>query len=281
MKTKTLLLEIIETMIGAALMAASIAFFLLPNELSSGGFSGIATILYYTLHFSMGTTILCLNIPLFLLSGFRIGKGFFIKSIVGTVCLSLFTDAFCKLGIIATTDKILACVYGGLIAGIGTAIIFKAGSSTGGTEILSTLFKSYNKKLEMSNVLTAADFIIVVLNAVFLKNIEIALYSTITIYILGKMVDIIFEGILFTKFVLIVSYKNDIISKEIQQQMHRGVTGLYGKGMYTNDEKLILMCALEKRDVGKLKELVTKIDPNAFIIVTNSREVLGRGFKDF
>lgn len=259
-------------------MAFATAFFLLPNELSSGGFSGVATIIYYLFNIPMGTTILVLNIPLFILSLYRIGKKFFVKSLIGTVTLSIFIDFFDKFEPL-TNDKILACVYGGILTGIGTAIILKFHSSTGGSDLVTNLVKSYNPKARMGKIITSMDFIIVALNVVFLKKIEIGLYSAIAIYLMGLMIDIVFEGIYFTKLLVIISDKSEEISKQIQMEIRRGVTGLYGKGMYKNNEKLVLICAVGRRDVASVKQLVKKIDKNAFIIITNSREVLGVGFK--
>ena len=125
------------------------------------------------------------------------------------------------------------------------------------------------------------DIVIVTLNVFFLKKIEIGLYSAIAIYLMGKMIDILFEGIYFTKLVLIISNKNEIIAKEIGEKIKRGTTGLYGKGMYTNEEKLVLICAASRGDISKIKMVARKIDSNSFIIVTNSREVFGVGFKNF
>ena len=273
MKVKNFLIQIIGTIAGAAIMAFSVSFFLLPNELSSGGFSGIATILYYTLNFPMGVTIVALNAPLFLFAGFKIGKSFFVKSLIGTLSLSFFIDFFEKFDAL-TNDKILACIYGGILTGIGTAIILKSSASTGGSDLVSIIIKHYNKNFEMGKTIVIIDFIIVLANVIFLKNIEIGLYSAITIYIMGLMVDIVFEGIFFTKLLFIISDKNDIIAKEIQTKVGRGVTGLYGKGMYTNDDKLVTICAVGRRDIGEVKSLIMKIDKDAFVIVTNSREVL-------
>ena len=270
--------ECLGTIIGAIVMAFATAFFLLPNELSSGGFSGVATIIYYLFNIPMGTTILVLNIPLFILSLYRIGKKFFVKSLIGTVTLSIFIDFFDKFEPL-TNDKILACVYGGILTGIGTAIILKFHSSTGGSDLVTNLVKSYNPKARMGKIITSMDFIIVALNVVFLKKIEIGLYSAIAIYLMGLMIDIVFEGIYFTKLLVIISDKSEEISKQIQTEIRRGVTGLYGKGMYKNNEKLVLICAVGRRDVASVKQLVKKIDKNAFIIITNSREVLGVGFK--
>lgn len=275
---KKFTIEILGTIIGALIMAVGISQFLLPNQLSSGGVAGIATIIYYLLNIPMGTTIVCINIPLFLLSMYKIGKGFFVKSIIGTVSLSLFIDIFDKLEPI-TNDRFLACIYGGIIIGIGTAILLKINSSTGGSDLASYVAKKYKPAVRTSNIIIMIDIVIITLNMIFFKEIEIGLYSAISIYIMGKIIDVLFEGIYFTKLILIVSDKNEEIAKEIGEKIQRGTTGLYGKGMYTNEDKLVLMCAASRGDISKIKITARKIDPNSFIVITNSREVVGLGFK--
>lgn len=161
----------------------------------------------------------------------------------------------------------------------GTAILLKVDASTGGSDLISFIAKEYKPTIRMSNVIIILDSIIVTLNIIFFKEIEIGLYSAIAIYLMGKIIDILFEGIYFTKLILIVSDKNEEIAKEIGEKLQRGTTGLYGKGMYTNDEKLVLMCAAGRGDISKVKIIARKIDPRSFIIITNSREVVGLGFK--
>ena len=277
-KIKKFLIEILGTLVGAFIIAASISLFLLPNELSSGGFTGIATIFYYILNIPVGATMLVLNIPVFLFAWFKMGKKFLIKSIIGTVSLSFFTDFLEQFGSL-TTDKALACVYGGILIGIGTAIVLKSYSSTGGTDLLSLLIKKYMPNVETGRIITIIDGVVVLLNVIFLKNIEIGLYSAIAIYLMGLIVDIMVEGIFFTKFMFIISDKSDEIAEAIETEVNRGVTGLYGKGMYTDKEKLVLACAVGRRDISRVKNVIKSIDKKAFVIVTNSREVLGDGFK--
>ncbi len=277
-ETKQFLFEVIGTIIGAFIMAFAVSFFLLPNELSSGGFSGIATILYFKLKVPMGITIASLNIPLFLMAGYKIGKKFFTKSIIGTISLSIFIDILDRFEPL-TNDKMLAAIYGGILTGIGTAVILKSHSSTGGSDLLTNIIKRFNSKIEMGRVITIIDAVIVFSNVIFLQKIEIGLYSAITIYLMGLMIDVVFEGIFFSKLIFIISDKNELIAKEIQTKISRGITGLNGKGMYKNKEKLILMCAVGRRDIANIKKLIRKIDKDAFVVVTNSREVLGAGFK--
>lgn len=259
-------------------MAFAVSFFLLPNELSSGGFSGIATIFYYKLKIPMGVTIASLNIPLFLIGGYKIGKTFFLKSVIGTLSLSIFIDIL-DIFKPLTNDKMLAAIYGGILTGMGTAIILKSHSSTGGSDLLTNIIKKYNNKIELGRVITIIDAVIVFLNVVILNKIEIGLYSAIAIYLMGLMIDVVFEGIFFSKLIFIISDKSEIIANEIQSKINRGITGLEGIGMYERKEKLVLMCAVGRRDIASIKKLVRNIDKNAFVIVTNSREVLGIGFK--
>lgn len=277
-KLKNISIEIIETIIGAVIMAMATSLFLLPNQLSAGGFAGIATILYYFLKIPMGATILAFNIPLFLFAGYKLGKSFLIKSIIGATTFSLAIDILDKLTPL-TQDRFLACIYGGIIIGLGTAIILKANSSTGGSDLISMLVRRYNPDIRTSNVIIIVDTIIVGLNVLFFREIEIGLYSAIAIYLMGKMVDIIFEGIYFTKLLIIISNKSQEISEEIGEKIRKGTTGLFGKGMYTNEHKTILMCAASRGDVARVKQTAKKIDPKSFIIIANAREVVGLGFK--
>lgn len=278
-KFKQILKEMLETILGALIMAAGVSLFLLPNQLSSGGIAGVATIFYYLLNIPMGTVIIAINIPLFLFSMYKVGKMFFIKSIVGTVAMSIFIDLLDKIEPL-TNDRFLACIYGGILLGLGTTLLLKAESSTGGSDLISYIAKKYKPTVRSGNIIVIVDIIIIALNVIFFKEIEIGLYSAIAIYIMGKIIDIFFEGINFTKLMIIVSNKSEEIAKQIDQKVARGSTGLYGKGMYTNENKLILMCAVYRKDVARIKIIAKEIDPKSFIVITNSREVVGQGFKN-
>lgn len=278
-KIKYLIVQFIQIVVGTALVACSTSLFLLPNQLSSGGFSGIATIVYYLLNIPLGTTVLVLNIPLFIMSLIKNGKHFFLSAITGTAGLSIFLNLFEKLKPI-TTDRVLACIYGGIIAGIGTAIILKANASTGGTDLLTQIIKAYKPNIRISNLLVILDTIIVVANVIFFKELEIGLYSAITIYIMGKMLDIFFEGIDFAKAVYIISPKNEEIAKQIGDKIKRGSTALYGKGMYKKKNIDILFCVASRNEVREIRNIVRDIDSNAFFVITNAREVFGKGFKE-
>lgn len=265
--------------IGSMLMAISTALILLPNQLSTGGFSGISTILYYLFNYPVGTTTIILNIPLLLISFFKIKKSLFVKSIVGTILLSFFTDFLEVLGPI-TNDRFLACIYGGIIMGLGTAIILKAGASTGGTDLLSYVIRSYNNKFTSGRVIIISDTIIIFFNILFFGEIEIGLYSAIAIYLMGKMIDIVFEGIYFTKVMFIISTKYEEISKQVGAKVKRGSTGIYSKGMYSGEDKVMLFCVGSRKEIAEIKQIIKKIDRNAFIVTADARETLGEGFSE-
>lgn len=278
LKVKEFLIDMIYLTLGCAIMAIGTAVFLLPNQLSTGGFTGIATIFYYLFHFSMGTVILALNIPFFILAFFKIGKKLVIKSIIGTSLLSLFIDLFEKIPTL-TNDRLLACIYGGIFIGLGLALVLKANASTGGTDLITYIARAYKPYMKTSSIIVVVDVIIIGLNVIFFKKVEIGLYSAISIYLMGKMIDIVFEGINFTKIVYIISQKYEEISKEIDKQLQRGSTGIYAKGMYTNTDKMMLMCVGARNEVARMKQIATQIDSKAFIIISNARETWGKGFK--
>lgn len=264
--------------LGCALMGFATGQFLLPNQLSTGGFSGIATILYYFLNINMGLTTILLNIPFLLIAYTKIGKGFILRAIIGTVLLSIFLSVFENLGPL-TTDRFLGCIYGAILMGLGTALILRAEASTGGSDLIMNIVKKYKPTIRSSTVITIIDTIIVTLNVIFFKTIEIGLYSAIAIYIMGKIIDIFFEGINFSKMMFIVSDKYQEISEVISEEIGRGITAIYGKGMYTGSPKSILLCVTSRGEVAKIRKIIENIDPEVFLIISNAREVFGKGFK--
>lgn len=259
-------------------MAIGTVFFLLPNKLSTGGVTGISTIVYYLFKIPVGTTSLVINVPILILTLFRLGKGNFINSIIGTVVYSIFIDILDIIPVF-TNDRLLASIYGGICLGIGTGLVLKAKATTGGTELISNLIQTYNFNYRTSTLMTIIDTLIVILNVIIFREIEIGLYSTVAIILMGRVIDIIVEGTNFSKLIFIISEKNDKIAKEIGENIKRGTTGLYGKGMYADKNRLVLLCAASRGDIIKIKQIVKMNDKNAFIIISNAREVLGEGFK--
>lgn len=226
----------------------------------------------------MGLTVFLLNIPLFIMSFIKKGKEFFIKGLIGTTSLSLFLDILDNFQAV-TNDRLLACIYGGIIMGLGTSIVLKANGSTGGTDMLAYIIREYKPTYRTGNLIVMVDIVIIILNVIFFKKIEVGLYSSITIYLMGKVIDVIFEGVNFTKMIYIVSDKYLDISDKIGEHVGRGVTGIYAKGMYTNDEKVMLWCVASRNEAMRIKGISKKIDPASFIVISNAREAFGFGFK--
>lgn len=278
MKKKKFFKDMILILLGTLFAGLGMGSFLLPNKLSSGGFAGIATIFYYFFNWNVGMTVIILNIPFFVFAYIKIGKRFLIRTIVGTVLLSFFIDIFESLPLV-THDRLLSSIYGGFLIGIGTGIIFKAHTSTGGTDLIVQILRSYKVRLSNSNLLGFIDICVVILNVICFREFEVGLYSAIAIFIDGLMIDIIFEGINFSKLVFIVSDKSTEIVNMIHTELNSGATEIYGKGSYSENNKIVIMVAMPRRDITVLREKVYELDKNAFLIVSNAREVYGLGFK--
>lgn len=271
-------LRYFKIILGTTIMAIGIAQFLLPNKLSTGGFSGLATIGHYLFNIPMGFLVILLNIPVFIISYFKVGREFFVRSLVGTITLSLGLNIFESFPAL-TEDKFLACIYGGVLIGLGTALALSGKGSTGGSDLVANIIRTYKPELRTGNLIVIVDIIIVGMNVIFFREIEIGLYSALAIYIMGKIIDIVFEGIYFTKQIFIISSKYQKISDKINKEIKRGTTGLYGKGMYKNEEMTVLLCVAARTETMRIIHIVKRIDSQAFIIVSNAREVIGKGFK--
>ena len=272
--------EVLLTFLGTAIAGVGMGSFLLPNKLSSGGFAGIATIFYYFFGWNVGITVIILNIPFFIWAAMRLGKEFLVKAILGTFSLSFFIDIFENIAFVSN-DRLLSCIYGGILVGIGTGLIFKAYTSTGGTDLIVQIAKSYGARVSSSRLLNSIDICVVILNVIFFREIDIGLYSAIAIFLDGVIIDIIFEGINFSKLVFIVSDKNDEIMKLLHEKINCGVTEFYGRGSYMHKDKIVLMSIVNRSEIPALKESVYMVDEGAFLVVANAREVYGLGFKSF
>lgn len=273
------IMDVLKIIIGCAIMAAGIELFLVPNQLSTGGFSGIATIGYYMFGFPVGTVMLIINIPLFCFAYFRVGKKFFAKALIGTAVLSLLLNVFANFDPI-TLDRFLAFLYGSVVVGIGTAIVLKANGSTGGTDLLANVIKTFNPYLKTGTLIVITDVLIVGANVIYFKDIEVGLYSALAIYVMGKTLDVFFEGINFAKKLIIISSKWEEIADRIGQEIHRGVTAIDAEGMYKREPRKVLMCVMSRVEVREARKIIEEIDKNAFIVITNAREVYGEGFRD-
>lgn len=264
--------------IGCIIMAFGFNSFIVPCKIAPGGFSGLATVIYYFTGFPIGIVTLIMTIPLFFVSIKLLGAKFGVKSFYGTILFSISIDAIVKTPPLVT-DVFLASIFGGILLGIGMGIIFRFGGTTGGTDLLAAIINHFFKGITIATWLLVIDFIVVVIAGVAFKQIEVALYSILTIYISMRLIDLIQEGISYAKAFYIISDKSEIIGKKIIDDLDRGVTTLKGKGMYTGNDKDVLFCIVHRAQVFQMKEIVRSIDENAFVILADVHEVLGEGFK--
>ncbi|HHV43147.1 MAG TPA: YitT family protein [Firmicutes bacterium] len=253
--------------------------FLIPNRIAAGGVSGLATVLYHVTGLPVGVTMLAINIPL-LYATFRIiGVSFSVRTIVGTVVLSLTIDLLEPFVPAVTQDPLLAAIYGGVLSGIGIGLAFYFGGSTGGTDLAARLLNHFTR-LTVGQSLLIIDMIIIGVAGIFF-GAEAALYAILALYLSSKTIDLIQEGQGGARAAFIISQRPQQISDRILRELERGVTALHGKGMYTQREREILMAIVSRSEVVRLKRLVHEEDPAAFMIITDAREVLGEGFSGF
>ncbi len=277
MKWKSII-NLIGIAIGSLVTAGGLVFFLIPNKIAAGGVSGLSTVIYYLTGLPVGFTMLVINIPLFLTSLRKLGLKFGMKTLFGTIMLSVFTDGLTPIVTPLTHDPLLASIYGGVVAGTGLGIVFRFGGTTGGTDLAAQLIHKY-LKVSIGQSLLLIDAMVIVLAAVAF-DVELALYALIGLFATTKMIDLIQEGVGYAKAAFIISDHPDLLGQAIINKLDRGATALHGQGVYSGNEKDVLLVVLSRSEVARIKDIVHGIDPRAFVIVTNVHEVLGEGFKD-
>ena len=254
-------------------MAFNINYFFLANKLAEGGIAGISLIIHYLTNIDIGYFIL--NIPLIILAYMFIGKDFLIKTLFATLVLTIFLKIFGNFrGPI--DDILMAAIFGGGINGIAIGIVFYAGGSTGGTDIIAKIINKYYG-IAIGKILLTIDFIILSMVA-FIFGKVIFMYTLISLLVSAKMVDIIQEGIYSAKGVTIITNKVEELRKKIMEDTGRGITLINAKGAYTQKEIGMLYCVVGKYQLIKVKNIVKEIDPEAFMIVSQVHEVIGKGF---
>ena len=267
------------TVLGSAIFSLGFDLFLQPHQINVGGVSGVAMLL--TTLFgrgSVGLFSLLINIPLFLLGGHHLGKKFFFGSLVGALACSVFLDLFALLPI-PQTDVMLAALYGGILSGVGIGLVFLGGASTGGTDIVAKLLRRRFRTLPLGRLMLAVDLVVITLTGVVYHDISKALYSAVPLYVSSVVMDGLIYGLDYSTVALIISDEFSAITAAIEERLDRGVTILDGQGGYSGERKQVLLCAIRRRQVPQLKDLVREIDPAAFVILQEAHQVLGEGFR--
>ncbi len=263
--------------LGCIIMAFAFNIFYMPNKIAPGGFSGLATVFYTVTGFPVGTATFLMCIPLFLILYKQDGKKGLIKTLYGTFVFSFFLDTLKFEGI--TDDMVLASVFGGVIYGIGSGIVFKVGGSTGGTDTVAMIVQKKVPSMNLGVLVMLFDGIVIMIAGLVLKNIEVMLYSAIAIFVSSKVIDLIQSGINYARAFYIFTDEVDLLKDEIYKKLDRGITILHAKGGYKKEDRNVILCVVDRPQVTKLKQIIRQVDENAFVILAQVSEVLGEGFK--
>ncbi len=262
-------------LVGVLLLTAGYNLFFIQNSIAPGGFTGLATILHAKLGWPVGLVVLIMNLPLFVLSYKEMGLRFFLMSVLATVGLSMLIDLLPKIRL--TDDLLLASVYGGFLLGVGLALVLRGGATTGGSDMTARLLNKRVPALRIAWILLAVDSVVVVL-AGLAFGLQMSLYALIALFISSRIVDLFQEGATSAKAFFIITTSPQAIADEIFAKLNRGATALKGEGMYSGKGLHVLLCVVYRTQVTQLKAIVHELDPGAFVIVTDVREALGKGF---
>ena len=265
---------------GSFLYALSVNEFLIPHHLLNGGISGISIMIQYATGIPAGALMLAMNIPIFIIGVREIDREFIIQSFVGMVSSSLFMILLKEVqtfDFLRVDDTMLASIFGGVVIGIGSGIIFRRRGSLGGTDIIAVIVKK-RRSINIGTVTFLMNVAIIFL-ASLLYGIKRGMFTLISMYVSAWVLDRVQEGLDRKKSVFIISEREDEVADAILKNLHRGVTFLYGEGAYTNNKKKIIYCIITTKQLAELKHIVRGADPRAFFTVSDTAEVLGRGFE--
>ena len=280
-KVGKLAVDVIKIAVGCALFALGFDLFLLPNDLNVGGISGLAMVLVHLLGFgTVGMITALVNLPLFALGGWKGNKKFLFGSLLGMLLSSTFIDLFTLLPH-PETEPLIGALYGGVFCGVGLGLVFAAGFSTGGSDIIIRLLKLKWRNVPIGTLSICFDLCVAILTGVVFQDFSRTLYSGVTIYLTGRIIDGVVYRFDYTKVALIISEHHESIVDAIGKKLDRGATYLYGEGTYTHQEKKVVLAAVKRQQLAELKQLVVQIDPDAFVIVQEAHQVLGDGFSKY
>ncbi|MCM2531838.1 YitT family protein [Neobacillus pocheonensis] len=275
LKIKNILL----ILIGAAIMSFGLVNFNMQNKLAEGGFTGITLIFYFLFKWDPSYTNLILNIPLFFIGWKLLGRNSFFYTIVGTVGVSIFLWIFQRntIEMPLKSDLTLAALFAGVFTGIGLGIIFRSGGTTGGVDIIARLVQKY-VGWNMGKTMFLFDACVITISLIAYLNYKQAMYTLVAVFVGARVIDFMQEGAYSARGAMIISENNEQIAQKIMAEMERGVTALKGYGSYTKNDREVLYCVVAKNELIRLKNLITSVDPHAFISITIVHDVHGEGF---
>lgn len=253
-----------------------------PNHIGFGGITGVAQIINALLPWApIGTVVILLNVPLFLLGWRLLGGRLLVSSLFAMFMSSVAIDVMNAFYTFSPMDPMLATIYGGLLMGGSLGVVFQQGATTGGTDLIARLLKLKLAWLPMGNLLMGIDLVVILAVATAFGDLNAALYGVVALFLSSKLMDLVLYGLDTAKVAYIISEQHEAIAQKLVQDLDRGVTVLHGQGAYSGQEKRVLMCAFKQRQIVTLKRMVTALDPAAFVIVCDAHEVLGDGFRTY
>ena len=269
------------TIVGSALFSAGFSLFLQPNELNPGGISGLAMAVVALTGFgSVGSLTILINLPLFILGGMKIGKRFFTGSLLGMLLSSVLIDGFAQIAM-PPMEPLISVLYGGTSCGLGLGVVFISGSSTGGSDILARLLKLRYRNVPIGQLTMIFDALVALLTGIVFRDLSKALYTGVTVFLCGKVIDAVVYRFDYSKVALIISPEYDAIAEAIGDRLDRGATLLHAEGSFSHVQTKVVLAAVKRQQITELKELVMEIDPSAFIILQEAHQVLGDGFSRY
>ena len=269
--------SVLFTVLGTMITGFAIGSFLTPNKVVGGGASGISTILYHTLGFQPGVSFFVLNIIFLLLGLTVLGKKFILKTLLGISLLSGFTQIF-SLFPIYTENLILSALFGGALYGLGIGMSFAAGASTGGTDIIGRIIQTKLPFVPIGNLLLVVDGVIIAISLIIFKNLELTLFGIFTLFVSAYFVDFVISKLNVSRIAFVITGKGEEISRKLVSTSPRGVTLLEVKGMYTETNKQMLFCALKESESEAFQKKILEMDPESFIVFSESQRIKGNGF---
>lgn len=265
--------------LGSSILSFGLVYFNMENNLADGGFTGITLILYFVFHINPAISNLVLNIPIFIIGWYILGRETFVYTLIGTISLSVFLAIFQEYRIVDMPlhdDLTLAALFAGVFIGVGLGIVFRFGGTTGGVDIIAKLaYKFWG--WSMGKTMFIFDACVITASLVYLNYRE-AMYTLLAVFVATRVIDFIQQGAYSAKAAFIISEKVDEMAQKILAEMERGATVIKGKGSFTQDEKDILYCVVGRNEIVHLKRLIESIDPHAFVTVNDVQEVIGEGF---
>lgn len=277
---KKLVFDYVVITIASFVYAVGVTLFLDPNSLAPGGITGVAIILNRLTGLETGTWMMLINIPILLLGVWKFGLRFIISTLYCTVMMSWFTNLLIPVGV-ATTDPLLASLAGATLMAVSMGWVFKAGATTGGTDIIIKVLRLKVPHLKTGMLFLLTDIVIVAASALVFQDLDKAMYAGITVIVTSLVLDLVLYGRDGAKLIYIISDHSEKITKRLLEELDLGVTHVQGSGAYSGKEKNVIMCVAKKQIAPKAEEVVREEDPMAFMIVTSATEIYGEGYKSY